>query len=274
MKDYRNELYIKDFDAGVSAKLTVYANAKAPGKELCSPGNECVQLPLTDLAQTSLPLFYVLENKTTEGFSAGCKVEDEVVLDLLHPVLKIGKKDTVIWPWESYSFSEVAAAVEMAEIEVATLVWKTLDGAGGTLHPGTGALTDAYYELSEDEKKREVLRFVLSARTICGKEMTDTLELVIAREELKGYKARICSNEDYLLWEKVQSRYVDESTIEWQIVYPATGGGSLSASKGADVRYTPANPLSVADDSVEIQVTATFESSGLTTTDKIGRAHV
>lgn len=269
LKDYRNELYIKDFYASVSAKLTVYANAKAPGKELCSPGNECVQLPLTDLAQTSLPLFYVLENKTTEGFSAGCKVEDEVVLDLLHPVLKIGKKDTVIWPWESYSFSEVAAAVEMAEIEVATLVWKTLDGAGGTLHPGTGALTDAYYELSEDEKKREVLRFVLSARTICGKEMTDTLELVIAHEELKGYKARICSNEDYLLWEKVQSRYVDESTIEWQIVYPATGGGSLSASKGADVRYTPANPLSVADDSVEIQVTATFESSGLTTTDTI-----
>lgn len=199
-------------------------------------------------------LIYDVRNPNVDtAFAAGCHLRDSVIMEISTPKLEINKTDRLTYPWTSYNFKHLEADhfIETEAIEVTTIHWKHI-GSGQEV-PGTG-LYDRSYTLEVSEKSKDSLLFELSANSFCGKTLRDTLVVVLAQAKTEAYQDTICSNtENYPLWNKIKSSNIDETTVKWEICYPA-GEKGLSG-QGVQAVYTPTGK----HDSVRIRISAALK---------------
>lgn len=201
-------------------------------------------------------MIYVLESRNVDtAFMDKCRAEDRTVLNLPTPVLEITKDAGLDYPWNSFSFTELKpnrlAAIKEEDMQADTYSWKHLpDGAEVS---GTGLYDRAYILSTDAEKAKDSLLFEVSAKSSCNDEFRDTLVVVLTKVKMTPYKDTICSNtEEYPLWDKMVSENLDENTLEWEVIFPVEPDkkGTLSATSGTGVKYTPADGV----DSVRILV--------------------
>lgn len=259
IRDVRYNSYVKQFDDAASAVLSVY-HTTVSDATLCCRGGNCEKLPLTSFISDSVRLIYVLENESVDRvFQAGCRLEDTVDIALFRPELKITRKDTLHYDWATYRFQSMSGAIDTAGIVGNTLRWKLEKGTGSLTPQGTDRLYGGSYTTSAGDRAGDEIRFVLFGQTPCGKELHDTLVVVVAHGELNGYTDTICSTEEYPLWTKVSSTFIDESSLTWKVCYPDDPAkqGHLSPAVGSAVKYTPYSG-SGASDSVRIYVEGSF----------------
>lgn len=271
IQDVRFNSYVNQFDGEPKAVLSIYHTTLSESTLFCR-GENCEKLPLTSLTSDTLRLIYVLENESVDQpFHTGCRLEDTVDIALFRSELKIMKKDTLHYDWTNYDFQTMNGYIDTVNILGNTLRWRLEQGTGTFSPNGTDRLYGGKYTTSVDDRKSDEIRFVLYGKTPCGQELNDTLVVVVAHGELKGYADTICSSEEYPLWAKVSSSFVDESSLTWKICYPddPSKQGSLSATVGNDVKYTPYSG-SGSSDSVRIYVEGTFaEAAGFQVGDTI-----
>lgn len=271
IQDVRYNSYVKQFNGNPETVLSIYHTTLSDATLYCR-GGSCEKLPLTSFVSDALRLIYVLENESVDrSFGSGCRLEDTVDITLFRPELKITKKDTLHYDWTSYDFQSMRGYIDTTNILGNTLRWKQ-EKATGTLVPdGIDRLYGGNYATSLNDRKGDELRFVLFGKTPCGKELCDTLVVVVSHGELNGYADTICSTEEYPLWTKVSSTFIDESSLKWKICYPDDPAkqGHLSSDVGNQVKYTPYSGAG-SSDSVRIYVEGTFaEAAGYQVGDTI-----
>lgn len=271
IQDVRYNAYVKQFDGGTQAMLSIYHTTLSDATLYCRDGS-CGKLPLTPFTADSLRLIYVLENGAADrSFSSGCRLEDTVDIALSRPELKITKKDTLHYDWSDYRFQSMIGFIDTTNILGNTLRWELEKGTGSLTLNGTDRLFGGSYATSLNDRKGEEIRFVLFGETPCGQELHDTLVVVVAHGEVNGYTDTICSTDEYPLWAKVHSTFIDESSLTWKVCYPDDPDkqGHLSSLVGSTVKYTPYSGVG-ASDSVRIYVEGTFaEAAGYRVGDTI-----
>lgn len=260
------------------AVLKVYREKKEDASLLyhLAEGVEKVKrnLTLTDFTVDSVHLIYELYNdQVDEAFVGTCHSLDTMKLQLFRPKLKVTRRDTLDDPWADYSFAHLQDALDMADLNPDKFEWHLPSNGTGSFT--TGGLFTANYHLSDADKELDSLVFKLTAKTICGAELKDSLILYLSHVKLKAYKDIICSNtEDYPLWNKISSQYVDTTSVEWNICHPSIHKGTLSVTgggiiKGKNVYYTPSATGAVGDDSIRIALKAYYYLGGRTAEDTI-----
>lgn len=190
-------------------------------------------------------LIYVQENLHVDtAFMGKCRVTDSVSLDISTPRLSVTKDGTLEYDWKSYDFAELKtiSAIDTAEIKSAPVSWKSLPAnaevAATVGTPGTG-LYDRTYVLSEAEKVKDSLLFELSVESLCGRPLKDTLVVNVVHPKLQGYKDTICSNtENFALWDQVTVANLDESSLQWEMCYPADPAHNGLNIDGVNTTYT------------------------------------
>lgn len=242
-----------------SMTLYVYKASLLPENLICNAA-DCNPYPLTSLTDDELRLIYVLKGQDVDtAFSAGCVATDTVDITLFRPELNITKNDTLHHPWNVYDFSSMRNYIDTNDIAGSSLSWRELQSTGGSLvQSGADGLYDFQYTTSGTDRRSDELRFELSAQTVCGKTLKDTLVVTVAHGKLKGYKDQVCSDADYPLWTKVKSSFVDEATLAWKICYPADPlkQGTITGA-GNTVAYRPYTGAGRSD-SIRIYVEGSF----------------
>lgn len=258
IRDFVNAPYLQQISTTDGFDYTVYRESVSPATLQCSSvSGVCNPLPLTDKPE-DYTIIYVLENNRVDtAFAAGCRLEEPVALRLYSPKLTIQKADTVPYPWNPYDFSSLNGTIDTAKLNPQTLTWSIVRGTGSLMTVnGDDRLFGKKYTLSGDDQLSDTLLFELSGENICGDFLRDTLVLVVAHVDIKGYKDTICENSVYTLWPKIKSSFVDESSVTWQVCYPEAPNkqGTLAGS-GTAATYKPATGA----DSVRIAIVGALE---------------
>ncbi|MCM1031351.1 MAG: PKD domain-containing protein [Oscillibacter sp.] len=208
----------------------------------------------------SIGLIYFMQNQA--GFirnsifsDNGCWSLDTLPLKVHKPRLKILKKDTLDDKDSGvYDFTEIQNNyVEAKDLNQDTWTWATAwDGADESVDN-----TSLTYALGENDKKLDSLLFVLTAHTYCGEPISDTLVVYFPHIVINAHRDTICAGtKDYVLWGegKTTGLFVKTEDLAWEIIKNASKG-SLSASKGTEVKFSLGSDPITREDTIKIKVT-------------------
>ncbi|MDE5611196.1 MAG: hypothetical protein K2I90_04155, partial [Odoribacter sp.] len=267
--DFRKESFVEKITLH---HLIVYKDKLSPSMlryEDYSTGPAPVKFPLNDM--NGKMFIYEIKNTLVDSaLMSKCRIVDTVLLKVSTPKLKVKGNDELRYPWEKYEFASVQTKklVDTAQLVSSSLQWRLIPegtDCGTGLYGGEYKLTDA------DRTEKDTLKFEVSARSLCGDELKDTLYVELIHLKIQGYKDTICSNEEgYPLWEKVRSSHVDPASVHWAIVYPdpsllpSSVCGELTAETGTGVKYKPGTA-----DSVRIWFEAALEGVPAETLDTV-----
>lgn len=222
------------------------------------------KLIFNEQSADSIGLIYTMQNLSLSDtiFSDnGCWNLDTLSLKVHKPRLKILKKDTLDDKDNGvYDFTEIQNNyVETKDLNQDAWTWATAwDGADNSVDN-----TSLTYTLGENDEKLDSLLFILTAHTYCGEPISDTLVVYLPHIVINAHRDTICATTtDYALWGegKTTGLFVKTEELEWEIIEDATDG-TLSATKGTDVKYTPGKESITREDTVKIKVTGTSEAN-------------
>lgn len=267
--DTLNSIKFRNFAAAGNLNLptmqwSVYKNTKDDSSLVYVNAAPTGKIILTEHSADSIGLIYVMQNDFNPryyDFSGKdfCWRSDTLPVRIYKPRLTILKNDTLSsGAGGVYDFADIQNNhLFKKDLSTDPLVW-----TAGFVNDGSfDGNVPPKYTLGPNDKDRDSLQFVLSGKTYCGDEISDTLIVCIPRTRLYAHRDTICSNTvDYRLWGRTTGEFVDTSSLEWRIINPAgTDWGSLSPvpAIGSAVVYIPGAGVQLGD-IVKIEVKGSY----------------
>lgn len=236
-------------------------------------GNITYKYPISEATTGGGPLLtlgYKLLHIGTNFGGGGCEVTDSVTVKVKRPKIAILRSDTLTVTgtvFSNYDFARLKTpkGIDTLDLSSEPLAWSPIAPLAGSINHKSGGTTiyDYEYNFNDTDKSLDEWRFLLSGKTYCGKTISDTLVVRIPKERLFVQHDTICSNTvDYKLWgtDKTYGEFIDTANIQWNLI---KGVGTLSASTGSGVTYTPAGLFPSDTVKIEIKV-ANINNPGVT----------